>query len=288
MQDWPSEMPIRRHDSTLRSPEFAKKHRANQISTTTAVGGVGSNSVDVYSGLKLSLGPLTLSNFEFLASDTGENRIKGPNGEPVIGIVGSNYIRRTSLAIDVRAQTMSIYPPGKVALPTGAKWIPMEAGSDMPRVQGNFLGKYQGRFALDTGSFNTVDFFTPTVKKRNLLEGRATTKIQTTSGASVESLKGRIENLEIGALKASNIPATFQTTTVGGFASPYIDGNIGMRFMEQSVIYFDYQNERMCFVPYQKGLLNSLTSSSPGIIGAGVVAGGGLALAWSRKKKHMN
>jgi hypothetical protein len=40
----------------------------------------------------------------------------------------------------------------------------------------------------------------------------------------------------------------FQTTLKGGFASPFVDGNIGMGFMGNFRMLFDYQQSKLALI----------------------------------------
>ncbi len=225
----------------------AEKHGSKKIGESLAIGGVGSNAVGLYQGPDFQLGPLTLIAPHYITGEYGEQKI---DGLPVIGIVGYPYLCRAGIAIDFRREEIKVLPPGKLQVPLGTEWIP--SSGEVPCVQAKFDGDRVGRFHLDTGSASFVDFTSPTVRKYSMIANRKDLRDVVTVGVGrAASKKGTIGWFEIGGRRYDKPVVGFQLTESGVFASPYIDGNAGVRLFERSIFLLDLQNDRVAFAPQE-------------------------------------
>jgi hypothetical protein len=225
---------------------ISEKHGSKSIGETVAGGGSGTYSVAVCRGPDLQLGPLTLKSPVYITSKY--DNWAEIDGKPVIGILGYPYLCRASFAIDFRSQEIKVVPSGSLQLPTGTKWI--ATTGEVPCIEARFEGDRVGRFHLDTGSPAFVDFTSPTVRKHNLLDRPDLRDVITESGGQAPSKLGTVEWFEVGGRRFPSPRAGFQLTDRGVFSSPHIDGNLGVRMMEQSIVLLDSQNNRIAFAPH--------------------------------------
>ena len=131
-------------------------------------------------------------------------------------------------------------------MPIKTNWIDFRFHGSTPSLVCQFEGDHEGIFSVDTGSGSTVDFFSPTVTKYDLLKGRKTSNTITGgAGGSSESKSGSIAWFKLGSKRFENPTVGFQTTTKGGFASPFSDGNLGMGFLGKFRMILDYQQSKI-------------------------------------------
>lgn len=231
-------------DVMVIDPTLAKKHDMKVVGTDSVAGVVASVDTAFSTGISFQLGPLTLKNSSYMHLDLSQ--FGQALGLKIVGIVGYDFMSRASLDIDPKKSTIGVYAPGKAPLPKGVEWTPFVFHSNIPVLTSSFEGDRSGHFSLDTGSGSTVDFFSPVVEKYELLKNR---KVQTTqtggAGGSTESKMGNIEWFQLGAKRFENPSVGFQITKKGAFASPYLDGNIGMGFLGRLHFVLDYENQRL-------------------------------------------
>lgn len=228
-------------------PAIAKKYGAKSVGKENVSGVVGSVTTDFVQGIEFQLGPATLKNPTFMQLDMTD--FSKALGIKLAGICGYDMIGRVSLDIDPSRNVIGIYQPGKAPLPDGAAWTKFVFHGSVPSLICKFEGDHDGLFSLDTGSGSTVDFFSPTVKKFELLKNRKLTDSRTGgAGGSTVSKSGTVEWFQIGSKRFDKPRATFQITDKGAFASPFADGNIGMGFLGKFRMILDYQSSQIAFV----------------------------------------
>jgi Aspartyl protease len=253
------------------SKEVAVRNGGKLTGKANCAGGVGSNTIDLYSGISFRLGPLTLSNPEYVV-DNGPSQIPEVDGEPVFGIIGAEVFRRSAILLDTNSKTIEMFPSGAFGLPGSTNWRDVDYSTSIPFVHGSCEGLNDAIFALDTGSGNVVDITSPTVNRLKMLEGRQVKAAKTQSGGTVDSFVGPIKFIEIDGIRIENPRVGFQTTAAGAFSLPYFDGNVGMRWMEKSRVMFDLGQHRIAFLPHaQNQLLGSVLSPIGAAGGIGIV-----------------
>jgi len=235
-------------DAMCIEPDVAKKLGLPIIGGDTTSGVVGVTHLDISRATTFQLGPVTLPRPVFLVLGLGP--IAQVFKIPIAGICGYDFLARTALDIDLKANTMRISKPGAAALPPGANWTKIGFDSNTPCLECAFAEDHKGFFSLDTGSDATVDFFSPAVEKFHLLERQDGTKVNTGgAGGIAESRKGKIDWFQLGSTKFEQPTVGFQLTKSGVFASPYRLGNIGMGFLGQfDRLLLDYAHERVALI----------------------------------------
>ncbi len=227
--------------------EVAKAHNLPIVGHESVAGVVGNVQSDFYQGMEFKLGPATLKKPVYMSLAMGE--FSKALGIKLAGICGYDFISRLTIDIDPSKTTLGLHPSGTLSIPASAAWTPFLFHGSVPAVICEYEGKRSGIFSLDTGSSSTVDFYAPTVTQNNLLKDRKVTSSYTGgAGGSTESKAGKIEYFMLGSNRFDNPPAVFQITSKGEFASPYQSGNIGMGFMGEFRIVWDYANSRVAFI----------------------------------------
>jgi hypothetical protein len=228
-------------------PEVARTHNMKVVGKDSVAGVVASVMTNFSKGVEFKLGPVTLNNSSYMELDM--KPFSEGLGLKLAGICGYDFISRVSLDIDPTKSTIGVYPSGNNALPEGESWTTFLFHGNMPSLVCQFEGNHEGLFSLDTGSGSTVDFFTPTVTKYELLKDRKTSSVMTGgAGGASESKTGTLDWFTFGPKRFLKPKVGFQITTKGGFASPYVDGNIGMGFMSNFRIILDYQKSKLALL----------------------------------------
>ena len=229
-------------------PIIARSHKMKVVGKESVSGVVASITTNFSKGVEFTLGPVTIKNSSYMELDM--KPFSDGLGIKLAGICGYDFICRTMLDIDPKLQTIGVYPPGSSVLPDEASWTNFMFHGNLPSLTCQFEGNKEGLFSLDTGSGSTVDFFSPSVAKFELLKDRKVDTVMTGgAGGSSESKTGTIEWFYFASKRFEKPKAGFQITTKGGFASPYIDGNIGMGFMSNFRMILDYQSSRLALIP---------------------------------------
>jgi hypothetical protein len=234
-------------DAMCLDSAVAKRLGLPVIGSDTVAGAVGVSHLQICRGSTFQVGPLTLKQPVFLALDLA------PFAQllklPIVGICGYDFLARVALDIDLKASTLRMFPPGKAALPEGASWSRIWFESNTPGVYCRFEGGRRGFFTLDTGSNETVDFFSPAVVRFRLLENRKVNSARTGgAGGVTESKTGALDWFELGGTRIEKPLVGFQTAQEGIFSNPYRVGNIGMGLLGRFRLILDYAHERIAFI----------------------------------------
>jgi len=228
-------------------PVVARSHKMKVVGKDSVSGVVANITTNFSKGIKFNLGPVTIQNSSYMEFDM--KPFSDALGIKLAGICGYDFISRAVLDIDPKKSTIDVLPPQLSNLPEGSTWTSFLFHGNMPSLLCSFEGDKSGLFSLDTGSGSTVDFFSPCVKKFDLLKNRKVDIVMTGgAGGSSESKTGVLDWFQFGPKKFEKPKVGFQITTKGGFASPYLDGNIGMGFMEKFRMILDYNASRLALV----------------------------------------
>ena len=228
-------------------PVVARSHKMKIVGKDSVSGVVANITTNFSKGIKFNLGPVTIQNSSYMEFDM--KPFSDALGIKLAGICGYDFISRAVLDIDPKKSTIGVLQPRLNILPEGSSWTSFLFHGNMPSLLCNFEGNKSGLFTLDTGSGSTVDFFSPCVKKFELLKDRKVENVMTGgAGGSSESKTGVLDWFQFGPKKFEKPKAGFQITTKGGFASPYVDGNIGMGFMGKFRMILDYNSSKLALV----------------------------------------
>jgi hypothetical protein len=194
----------------------------------------------------LSVGPMTLR--DPLMTEIDMSPIGAALGEDIGGIVGFNTIQRCVARVDMALAKVSLHDPSQPE-PKGIVWTPIFLYGRHPIVEASFEGR-RGLFKLDTGADNAVSFHVPAVEELDLLDARETTEGKSGGVGGMRTVRvGKVAWFELGGKRFENVTAEFATEKVGAFHDAYSLGNIGAALMRGFELVFDYQRERIGFVP---------------------------------------
>lgn len=227
--------------------QFAKQLGAKELGHQETAGVVGSDLLGIVQTKTFSVGPFSYKDPIFLTLDLSP--FSKAIGLPLAGIVGYDALARGQFEIDPKAKTVSILPIGAVVPGEAKDWFSFNLKGRVPAMTCRFDGKREGRFQLDTGSGATVDFYSPTVERLKLKEGRKLKGSMTGGvGGVMESALGTIPNFDFAGHRFENPEVGFQSTQKGEFSNPFMDGNIGQGFMDKFRLVLDYPKSRILFV----------------------------------------
>jgi hypothetical protein len=208
--------------------------------------GSGSNS-PIVRAPDLQLGPLTLEKPLGVALDL--RLIGAAMGEKISGIVGYPLLQSAVVEIDCATPAIMLHKPVHFQLTDGAKWHKLVIDNLHPMVEASYEGDHTGWFLMDTGMADSVAFYTPTVRKYKLLDGRKTSiTVQGGIGGLATAKTGTIEWFELGGHRFENLPVSFAQAEKGAFANEYADGNLGQAVFMPFRLVFDFGSERLAFL----------------------------------------
>ena len=228
-------------------PGVARSHNMKVVGNESVSGVVANIKTNFSKGVAFNLGPVTIKNSSYMELDM--KPFADALGLKLAGICGYDFISRVSLDIDPKRTTIGVQPSGKSGIPTESKWTSFLFHGNIPSLICQYEANHEGLFCLDTGSGSTVDFFSPAVTKYDLLKDRKVNSVMTGgAGGASESKTGTLEWFTFGPKRFEKPNVGFQTTTKGGFASPFADGNIGMEFIGHFRVVLDYQASRLALI----------------------------------------
>jgi hypothetical protein len=224
----------------------AKEQGFKVVGNDTTAGVVAVVHLDICRTKTFQLGSTSFKNPTFFELDLAP--FEKSFGIHIAGICGYDFIARNLMQVNPKAATLTLADPRTAQLPTGPTYYPVVFNGETPCIPCAFEGDRKGLFALDTGSSSSVDFFSPAVVNLKLLDGRKSYSNQTGgAGGSSESKQGKLDYFEVGGHRFDSPEVGFQITKEGAFASPYLDGNVGMGFLGNFKIIFDYPDGKMGF-----------------------------------------
>lgn len=224
----------------------AKKLGLPALGRDVAAGSVAVADYSICRGDSFQLGPITLEKptlFEFDLSGISK-AFKLPLG----GICGYDFISRADLVINPKGTTITVLKPGAATVPAGTHWTSLDFDGNTPCIQCDFEGG-RGDFNFDTGSGETVDFFSPAVKRLHLLDQKGVSSgVTGGAGGIAASKSGNIAWFELAGHRIDSPHVGLQITDKGTFASPYLTGNVGMGFIAKYTLVLDYKNKRLALL----------------------------------------
>ena len=169
--------------------------------------------------------------------------------ERVAGVVGYDYLYRSTVEIDVSRPAVRVFDPRIYRL-QGAGWAEIRYSSGNPAVQADFEGDRSGWFLLDTGDPSSATFFTDTVNEQHLLDGRSTSAADSGGvGGRISARAGEVEWFDLGGHVFENLEVLFAQATTGTFTTRGVTGSIGQKLMQPFIVVLDFGGARAAFVP---------------------------------------
>jgi hypothetical protein len=177
-------------------------------------------------------------------------------GQDIDGIIGTQFIRQFVIGVDYQARTLTIQDPKTFEYHGKGEAIPIEFYRAHPTLMASVtpIGgqPIARRFVLDLGSGMGLALHRPFVNEQNLLGAQAKTiRLIGAAGAggSVKGQVGRVEALQIGSFRLSQVTTMFAEDEAGAFADPQLAGNIGAQIASRFKVWLDYGRNRIILEP---------------------------------------
>jgi hypothetical protein len=194
----------------------------------------------------VSLGNATLNNQSFLIIPPIFPAVDGKPA-PTQGLLGFEFFAHFVTTIDYKSKTLTF----RDKVPTNQRGVRLPFYSDGHSIyaEANVNGR-NGGFRLDTGDGGGVTIF-PAFAKREGLKPDDTQKVTGAGGVggSVKEARGRLNSLEFAGIRFDEHPARFALNEKGAFASRYLAGNLGGRFLSCFRTTLDHDNHQMWLEP---------------------------------------
>jgi hypothetical protein len=207
-----------------------------------------------YEARELTVGPVTIRHPRFGTIDT--SALETAFGQKISGVLGYPLLQRTVACVDMRAGTVDLFDPATFER-EGVTWRPLLLHGNHPHVTCTFEtdGEEEGVFRIDTGApVVTVIFHWPAVKSLGLLEGRETAPFGGLAGVggATRARSGRLSWFELGGITFDEPIVIFAQDENGAMADPWTAGTLGGGFLDRFELIFDYQHDRVGFVPRER------------------------------------
>ena len=181
---------------------------------------------------------------------TDFSKIFPPN---IAGLLGSNFFKHFKVTIDYQGNEITLSQDTKPIM-LKDKEIRIPFKTDMkhgfaPKIECVVDGKIKGTGIIDTGATGIADLPLSMMKKTNSFkEGFVLTAKGSMSGGMFgmedESFALRVNDIQIGDLKLSNIPSRSHASKTGHV-------HLGNKFLEKFLVTINYPAEEIILKPYK-------------------------------------
>jgi hypothetical protein len=207
--------------------------------------------VTVYHAKSLTVGPLTIKNFDLVSFDL--SGVSQDIDEEVVGMLGFSVFAKSVVKIeygrDGNDDRVSIFSPNSFELSEG-EWQPLGTVAFQPAMTGRVNRKHTAPFVIDTGYSGGVSFYSVFAANHDILEGRPTSEkpSYTLCGVATE-LEGTVRVFEIGSNTYDELPVSIlQPGSITDVAPGRIGGIVGRGMLVNYDVVFDVQNQRIAFL----------------------------------------
>ena len=243
-------------EPTIVMSKVAKELGLTQVGVVS-VGGAGEGKLE---GSMILGAMMTIEGFKgFVGPIAGAIPLPTASsglGQPIDGIVGTQFIQQYVIAVDYQAHTLTIHDPNTFDYKGTGESIPIEFYEANPTLSatvtpigGQPLTK---RFMLDLGNAGALVLHRPFVDEQKLLGAPLKTIRLIGSegvGGFVRGRVGRVDGLQIGTFKFSQVMTEFAQDREGSFADPNLAGNIGAQIASRFRVILDYSRKRVILEP---------------------------------------
>jgi hypothetical protein len=216
----------------------------------SSISGAGSRMVDLYPIARIAI---AFSGLEFndVPAATLPLDLMDPHwGKRKDGLIGGTILSAVVTDIDYAKKTVRFHDPKRFR-PSDAEVIPIEVyGQPFVRARVFLYGIPQPAEAfmlVDTGVRITT--FNAPFSRQNRLQSQSPKCLATMTGCGIggESwgVVGRVQAINIGAVRIENPVVDFSTDEGGALASDQFSGIIGSDILHRFRVVFDYQGKRM-------------------------------------------
>jgi len=223
---------------------------------TTTTGGGSSAEYGYAQGATFILPGLELRNQHVaVLEQTGLERALGI---PLGGILGYDFISRFVVEIDYKKKLITLHDPKTWAYSGNGAVVPVTFDMGIPFVDGVIsVAKRDipAYLVLDFGAQETMTLTSPFVKANDLLK-LAQTNASVNRPVGLENqffaqnnVRGRVDQLTLGRLKAHSIPVNLSMNVKGAYASTTFAGTVGETIFSRYHVFLDYARNRVIFEP---------------------------------------
>jgi hypothetical protein len=206
-------------------------------------------------GRTLALGPATfahpvfteldLSSLDGICDPTGK---AAGRGSQLAGVIGYDVFEHSVIELDYRAGRLALHDP-ELFDDEGLPWRPLVIRDDQPCIEATFEG-HRELFLIDTGSDGAALFFTPAVRRLDLLQRATRPGRASNVGGTLSYRLGLIEDFELAGRRWSETSAQFSTVEDGAHAEIIPAGLIGCVVLDAFSVFLDCRGRRIAFVEH--------------------------------------
>ncbi|MBV9211079.1 MAG: aspartyl protease family protein, partial [Acidobacteria bacterium] len=174
--------------------------------------------------------------------------------EQAAGILGYDFFSRFVVEIDYEAHVINLRKPRGYLYRGRGEIIPVKMLDNNPfiplRVELPGLAPFSAMFVIDSGADTDLFFFSPFVKKQQLLTSKQEMRAATSSGIGGASRirVGAATSVQIGSVVIPNLVAHFSQAERGDDASETGAGFIGGKLLRRfKRVIFDQPRRRIIF-----------------------------------------
>ncbi len=198
-------------------------------------------------------------------------------GQPCVGVLGSDFFQRFTVRIEYAAHRLSLLPEGA---PPDRHWgraVPFSFAGQIPVAAGALDGM-RGLFRIDSGSGSTLDVFAPFVKVHDLVARAGRTYPSPGEdhgiGGGIFGRVARFGSLSLGPVSMTHPLVGLSQMAQGAFATMDGLGNLGAGFLKRFDVTFDNRHQRLYLEPNANHDLPDRFGNTHGLTALQPVKGG--------------
>jgi predicted aspartyl protease len=231
--------------SSMLSSEVAEKIGATRIGETESTGIGGTIKSAIVRVDSLNLGRLVVEDIILITMDM--TNLSDLLGYPLVGLIGNDLMAHCVIDYDHIAASIALHDPNTFELTEG-EWSVMDFYNGKPAVVVSYENN-SGIYTIDTGASGAMTIGPDTVERQGLLEGRKTWPSTNSGiGGRIKTRRGRLEWVEFGGKRFEDVPVSFLIEKKGAVSDRMKDGLVGVYFLQQFRVVFDYPNRRIAYL----------------------------------------
>lgn len=231
---------------------YVSANDMTKVGVAECVGPGGAKEVDVVEIDSIKVGGITVVSPTVIADDF--DPLFAPFGLEIGGIFGYDFISKFVIELNYDDRLITIYKPEKFEQPAGVSYTDVNFHMNTPRIEASVNGD-PGTFVLDLGNPSTVILKPDYVAKKNIIEkAPAKIPVKMTGAGGGPGLKGyevRLDNITLGEYSFDEPVGIVHEEGSPGLPGGEL-GNLGFGIVSRFVLFLDYSNNRIGFVPGQR------------------------------------
>ena len=250
--------------------------------------GAGSAAAAVITGVTVRLAGTAIANSPTRAIDFSS--VARRDGHRLDGLLGRDLIERFVLRVDYWQRSLELHDRDRFKHDGPGTVVPISLRAGYPYVDAEVMladgGRVKGRFLVDVGGSQALNFSKPWIDKHRLRE-RVSPTVPARGGSGIGGATshdiGRVPSVHLGDLTVSGPIVHLYGSGAGIFSSGSSAGSIGGDLLRRFVVIIDYKRHRMIFErhagtdepfdPDMSGLDLSLDPSLTRLVVEHVIAG---------------